>query len=79
MVAAASLPKLYDAVAQPKQNCLLGGLSPAEYARWLPDLELVHLPVGESRDHLMVVDRQELESRAGERYAVVSKAYQSRY
>jgi hypothetical protein len=31
----------------PNQNRILAGLPPADYARLLPDLELVSVPVGE--------------------------------
>jgi CRP-like cAMP-binding protein len=35
------------ATQDPKQNQLLAALPPAEWERWLPDLELVELPLGQ--------------------------------
>jgi CRP-like cAMP-binding protein len=35
------------ATQDPKQNQLLAALPPAEWARWLPDLELIEMPLGQ--------------------------------
>ncbi len=38
---------MITAVSNPKQNHLLAALSDEDFLRWLPDLELVDLPLGE--------------------------------